>query len=408
MKSTNHLTELACKKVSTPGKKLSDGQGMYLLVHKNRSKYWRLDYRLEGKRKTLAIGVWPEIPLTRARELREEARDLILRGIDPLKNKRDQQRKRAASEKRTFSILCNEWMVRQKPRWAEKHSFDVRRALEIHVIPELGNLPIAGIERQEVLGVLRKMEDQGKHEAAHRTRQRIEAVFNFAIISGDCENNPAAGLTKALTPPVKKKMAALKPEELSEFLLKLQNYDGHRLTLLAMKFIIYTFVRTRELREAEWSEFDLDSSNSTWTIPAERMKMRREHIVPLSPQVLSVLNEVSELSGRERLVFPGQNNPNRPMSENTLLYAIYRMGYHSRTTMHGFRAVAATILNESGKWHPDAIERQLAHVESNKVRGAYDRSEHLEDRKRMMYWWADYLDSINKPADIIELDQARV
>ncbi|MDP6247927.1 MAG: integrase arm-type DNA-binding domain-containing protein, partial [SAR324 cluster bacterium] len=184
MKSTNHLTELACRKASTPGKKLSDGQGMYLLVHKNRSKYWRLDYRLDGKRKTLAIGVWPEVSLTRARELREEARDQIQRGIDPLKHKRDQQRKRAAGEERTFSVLCQEWMQRQKPRWTEKHAFDVRRALENHVLPDLGDLPIADIDRQVVLSVLRVMEGQGKHEAAHRARQRMEAVFNFAIITG--------------------------------------------------------------------------------------------------------------------------------------------------------------------------------------------------------------------------------
>ena len=269
MKSTNHLTELACKKANTPGKKLSDGHGMYLLVHKNGSKYWRMDFRLNGKRKTYAIGVWPEISLTRARELREEARDHIQRGIDPLKHKRDQQRKRVAGEERTFSVLCHEWMQRQQSRWTEKHAFDVRRALENHVLPDLGHLPIADIDRQEVLSVLRVMEGQGKHEAAHRARQRIESVFNFAIITGDCETNPAAGLTKALTPPVKKKMAALKPEELPEFLRRLEDYQGHRLTYLGMRFVIYTFVRTSELRLAEWKEFELKSANPVWTIPSE-------------------------------------------------------------------------------------------------------------------------------------------
>ena len=407
MKSTNHLTELACKKASTPGKKLSDGHGMYLLVHKNGSKYWRLDFRLNGKRKTLAIGVWPEISLTRARELREEARDHIQRGIDPLKHKRDQQRKRVAWEERTFSVLCQEWMQRQQPRWTEKHAFDVRRALENHVLPDLGHLPIADIDRQEVLSVLRVMEGQGKHEAAHRARQRIEAVFNFAIITGDCETNPAAGLTKALTPPVKKKMAALKPEELPEFLRRLEDYQGHRLTYLGMRFVIYTFVRTSELRLAEWKEFELKSANPVWTIPAERMKMRREHLVPLSKQAIQILQQVAEISGGESLVFPSQNNPNKPMSENTLLFAIYRMGYHSRATTHGFRSVASTILNESEKWHPDAIERQLAHVESNKVRAAYDRAEHLPERRRMMQWWAEHIDSLKQPADVIDLEQHR-
>ncbi len=407
MKSTNHLTELACKKANTPGKKLSDGQGMYLLVHKNGSKYWRLDFRLNGKRKTLAIGVWPEISLTRARELREEARDHIQRGIDPLKHKRDQQRKRVAGEERTFSVLCQEWMQRQQPRWTEKHAFDVRRALENHVLPDLGHLPIADIDRQEVLSVLRVMEGQGKHEAAHRARQRIEAVFNFAIITGDCETNPAAGLTKALTPPVKKKMAALKPEELPEFLRRLEDYQGHRLTYLGMRFVIYTFVRTSELRLAEWKEFELKSANPVWTIPAERMKMRREHLVPLSNQAVQILQQVAEISGGEHLVFPSQNNPNKPMSENTLLFAIYRMGYHSRATTHGFRSVASTILNESEKWHTDAIERQLAHVESNKVRAAYDRAEHLPERRRMMQWWAEHIDSLKQPAVVTDLEQHR-
>ena len=407
MKSTNHLTELACKKANPPGKKLSDGQGMYLLVHKNGSKYWRMDFRLNGKRKTYAIGVWPEISLTRARELREEARDHIQRGIDPLKHKRDQQRKRVAGEERTFSVLCQEWMQRQQLRWTEKHAFDVRRALENHVLPNLGHLPIADIDRQEVLSVLRVMEGQGKHEAAHRARQRIEAVFNFAIITGDCETNPAAGLPKALTPPVKKKMAALKPEELPEFLRRLEDYQGHRLTYLGMRFVIYTFVRTSELRLAEWKEFELKSANPVWTIPAERMKMRREHLVPLSKQAVQILQQVAEISGGESLVFPSQNNPNKPMSENTLLFAIYRMGYHSRATTHGFRSVASTILNESEKWHPDAVERQLAHVESNKVRASYDRAEHLPERRRMMQWWAEHIDSLKQPADVIDLEQHR-
>ena len=398
MKSTNHLTELVCRKASTPGKKLSDGQGMYLLVHKNGSKYWRMDFRLSGKRKTLALGVWPEVSLTRARKLREEAREQIHRGIDPLKHKRDQQRKRSASEERTFSVLCEEWMQRQKPRWTEKHAFDVRRALENHVLPDLGHLPIADIDRREVLSVLRVMEGQGKHEAAHRARQRMEAVFNFAIITGDCDANPAAGLTTALTPPRKKKMPALKPEELPEFLRRLEDYQGHRLTYLGMRLVIYTFVRTKELRLAEWKEFELKSENPVWTIPAERMKMRREHLVPLSSQSIQLLRQVSEISEGERLVFPSQNNPNRPMSENTLLYALYRMGYHSRATTHGFRSVASTILNESEKWYPDAIERQLAHVETNKVRAAYDRAEHLPERRRMMQWWSDYLDALKVSA----------
>ena len=291
-------------------------------------------------------------------------------------------------------------MKRKTSRWTEKHTSDVKRSLENHVFPDLGDRPINEIQRSEVLQVLRKLEGVNKYEATHRARQRIEAVFNFAIITGDCENNPAAGLTKALTPPTKKKMPSLKPEELPEFLSRLEDYQGHRLTYLAMRFMLFTFVRTKELRAAEWIEFDLKEMDPTWKIPSERMKMRREHVVPLSSQAVEVLNKVSEISGCEKLVFPGQQNPTKPMSENTLLYALYRMGYHSRATTHGFRSVASTILNESGLWHPDSIERQLAHVETNKVRSAYDRSEHLSERRKMMQWWADHLDSMMAEKEI--------
>ena len=400
MKPTNKLTELACKKANAVGKKLTDGNGMYLLVHKNGSKYWRMDYRFEGKRKTMALGVWPETTLTKAREMRDQARILIQDKIDPLEQKKKLDRIRSEDHQRTFALLTEEWMKRQTSRWTEKHTSDVKRSLENHVFPDLGDRPINEIQRSEVLQVLRKLEGVNKYEATHRARQRIEAVFNFAIITGDCESNPAAGLTKALTPPTKKKMPSLRPEELPEFLSRLEEYKGHRLTYLAMRFILYTFVRTKELRAAEWIEFDLKEMDPTWKIPSERMKMRREHLVPLSSQAVEVLNKVSEISGSEKLVFPGQQNLTKPMSENTLLYALYRMGYHSRATTHGFRSVASTILNESGLWHPDSIERQLAHVETNKVRSAYDRSEHLSERRKMMQWWADHLDSMMAEKEI--------
>ena len=400
MKPTNKLTELACKKANAVGKKLTDGNGMYLLVHKNGSKYWRMDYRFEGKRKTMALGVWPETTLTKAREMRDQARILIQDKIDPMEQKKKLDRIRSEDHQRTFALLTEEWMKRQTSRWTEKHTSDVKRSLENHVFPDLGDRPINEIQRSEVLQVLRKLEGVNKYEATHRARQRIEAVFNFAIITGDCENNPAAGLTKALTPPTKKKMPSLKPEELPEFLSRLEDYKGHRLTYLAMRFMLYTFVRTKELRAAEWIEFDLKEMDPTWKIPSERMKMRREHLVPLSSQAVEVLNKVSEISGYEKLVFPGQQNPTKPMSENTLLYALYRMGYHSRATTHGFRSVASTILNESGLWHPDSIERQLSHVETNKVRSAYDRSEHLSERRKMMQWWADHLDSMMAEKEI--------
>ena len=419
MSARNRLTELAVRtaKPTDRSRKLTDGGGMYLLVHPNGSKYWRMDYRIEGRRKTLSFGVWPDKSLTEARAKRDEARKRIKDGINPIEARREKKRIKAAQEQEqkqceqvqgtTFEKVAHEWMKRQERRWTDKHAYDVRRGLENHVFPEIGATPITELGTREVLDALRRIEAQGKHEAAHRARQRCEKVFGYGIITGQCQHNPAADLRGALTPPKKQSQAALMPDELPEFLRRLQNYDGHMLTKLAMWFMLYTFVRTKELRLAEWGEFETGGEEPTWTIPAETMKMRREHLVPLSFQAVEVLEQVQEFSGPDGLVFPQQNNPHKPMSENTMLFALYRMGYHSRATTHGFRATASTILNESGLWHPDAIERQLAHVEGNKVRAAYDRSTHMEQRREMMQWWADHLDSLLVPADVIDLNERR-
>jgi integrase len=419
MSASNRLTELAVKsaKPSEKVRKLTDGGGMYLLVHPNGSKYWRLDTRIDGKQKTLSFGVWPEVSLSEAREQRDEAKKKVKGDINPIEERWEQKRIKAAEAKEQqqreevqgtpFEKVAHEWMQRQERRWTSKHAFDVRRGLENHVFPEIGATPITELGTKGVLDALRKIEAQGKHEAASRARQRCEKVFGYGIITGQCEHNPAAGLRDALTPPRKKPQPALKPDELPEFLNRLEDYDGHMLTKFAMWFMLYTFVRTKELRLAEWNQFELEGENPTWTIPAATMKMRREHLVPLSFQAIEVLEQVQEFSGPDGLVFPQQDNPHKPMSENTMLFALYRMGYHSRATTHGFRATASTILNESGQWHPDAIERQLAHVEGNKVRAAYGRSLHLEQRRKMMQWWADHLDSLMIPADVIDLQTMR-
>ena len=419
MSASNRLTKLAVEsaKTSARPRKLTDGGGMYLLVHPNGSKYWRMDYRIAGKQKTLALGVWPEVSLSEARERREEARRKIRGEVNPIEERREKRRIKAEQEQEqerieqvqgtTFEKVAHEWMKRQERRWTDKHAFDVRRGLENHVFPEIGATPITELGTREVLDALRRIEAEGKHEAASRARQRCEKVFGYGIITGQCQHNPAAGLRDALTPPRKKPQPALKPDELPEFLNRLEDYDGHMLTKLALWFMLYTFVRTKELRLAQWGEFETEGETPTWTIPAEKMKMRREHQVPLSSQAIKVLEQVQEFSGPDGLVFPQQDNPQKPMSENTMLFALYRMGYHSRATTHGFRATASTILNESGKWHPDAIERQLAHVEGNKVRAAYDRSLHLEQRREMMQWWADHLDSLMVPADVIDLRAER-
>ena len=417
------LTELAIKQAKSKNKqyKLSDGGGLFLLVHPNGSKYWRVDYRFGDKRKSSSLGVYgskkSEMPLVKARKVQAQYKSMLQDGIDPIEAKRqkkqlyfkEKQKKesRDAEQATTFEKVAHEWMSKQGPRWTEDHQTRVRRSLEIHVFPEIGQIPITEIDTITLLNALRKIEIQGKHEAASRARQRCEGVFRYGIQTAVCERNPAIDLRGALTPPTVTHQAALKPDEMPEFLHKLEAYDGHPVTRLAMWFMLYTFVRTKELRLAKWSDFNLDPEEQLWTIPAENMKTKREHHVPLCYQTIDVLEQMQDFSGPDGLVFPQEKNAQNPMSENTLLFALYRMDYHSRATIHGFRATASTILNESGMWHPDAIERQLAHQEGNKVRAAYDRSLHMEQRRKMMQWWADHVDSLMIPADVIDLHTER-
>ena len=417
------LTELAIKQAKSKNKqyKLSDGGGLFLLVHPNGSKYWRVDYRFGDKRKSSSLGVYgskkSEMPLVKARKVQAQYKSMLQDGIDPIEAKRqkkqlyfkEKQKKesRDAGQATTFEKVAHEWMSKQGPRWTEEHQTRVRRSLEIHVFPEIGQIPITEIDTITLLNALRKIEIQGKHEAASRARQRCEGVFRYGIQTAVCERNPAIDLRGALTPPTVTHQAALKPDEMPEFLHKLEAYDGHPVTRLAMWFMLYTFVRTKELRLAKWSDFNLDPEEQLWTIPAENMKTKREHHVPLCYQTIDVLEQMQDFSGPDGLVFPQEKNAQNPMSENTLLFALYRMDYHSRATIHGFRATASTILNESGMWHPDAIERQLAHQEGNKVRAAYDRSLHMEQRRKMMQWWADHVDSLMIPADVIDLHSER-
>ncbi len=417
------LTELAIKQAKSKNKqyKLSDGGGLFLLVHPNGSKYWRVDYRFGDKRKSSSLGVYgskkSEMPLVKARKVQAQYKSMLQDGIDPIEAKRqkkqlyfeEKQKKesRDAEQATTFEKVAHEWMSKQGPRWTEDHQTRVRRSLEIHVFPEIGQIPITEIDTITLLNALRKIEMQGKHEAASRARQRCEGVFRYGIQTAVCERNPAIDLRGALTPPTVTHQAALKPDEMPEFLHKLEAYDGHPVTRLAMWFMLYTFVRTKELRLAKWSDFNLDPEEQLWTIPAENMKTKREHHVPLCYQTIDVLEQMQDFSGPDGLVFPQEKNAQNPMSENTLLFALYRMDYHSRATIHGFRATASTILNESGMWHPDAIERQLAHQEGNKVRAAYDRSLHMEQRRKMMQWWADHVDSLMIPADVIDLHTER-
>ena len=403
MKPTNQLTELSIKQAKPKQKqyKLTDGEGMYLRIYPNGSKYWQLQYWFDSKQKILSFGVWPNVSLKEARDKRFASKKIIKEGIDPnVENKKRLEEQSFEREKEkirkisTFQIVAHEWFSRQSTQWTERHSIGVLSSLKMHVFPDLGEIPIADISNQDLITTLRKLESEGKYETCYRIRQKLEAIFSFAEIEGLCIGNPAIGLQKILTKPQPKSQNSLPISELPEFLKKIDADTGaSKTTSLAMKFLILTFVRTSELRFADWREFDIDCTEPLWIIPAERMKNKKTHLVPLSRQAVSILEEMQQYSGTEGYVFPQVYNQKKAMSENTLLYFSNRLGYAGRNTIHGFRSVASTVLNESRKWQPDVIELQLSHQESNKVRKAYNRAEHLDERRKMMQWWSDYVDS---------------
>jgi integrase len=421
MRAKHKLTELSIKQAikkansSTKTIKISDGGGMYLQIQPNGSKYWRMNCRINGKQITLSFGVWPDVSLAQARMMQEESQERVGRGINPIEEKREQSRlqleemlvKESKEDilKNTFKKVSHEWYKRQTLNWTEKHASDVINSLKYHVYPDLGEKPISSITKQDVIASLRKIEAEGMHETCYRVRQRLEAIFDYAEIEDHCIGNPSKGLQKIFIKPKPKSHHSLPISELPELLKKIESDKvTYPSTILAMKFMILTFVRSSELRFADWDEFDLKSKEPLWIIPGERMKMRETHNVPLSKQALEILIEMQKHSGAEGYVFPQVRNPKKPMSENTLLYFSNRLGYAGRNTIHGFRTIASTILNETSKWSPDVIELQLAHQEYNKVRRAYNRAEHLDERRKMMDWWSNYIDSLMKPADVIYIN----
>ena len=386
------LTDIAIKGAK-PGsgiKKLSDGNGLNLLIHPNGSKYWAYRYRYLGKEKSLSLGVYPEVTLAEARVKASEARKLLSGGQDPSEARKTLKRQAIVSAENSFEVVAREWIAAKSPAWTPRYAGFMAKRLENDLFPKLGGRPITGITAPELLSVLRVIENRGASELANRALQFCGQIFMYGIATGRAERNPANDIKGALKTHVKKHFAHLKAVELPEFLAKLKAYDGHPQTKLAVTLLMLTFVRTTELRGATWNEIDLDKAE--WHITAERMKMRRSHIVPLSRQAVAAFKELQRLNGQWKYVFPNQHKPIKHMSENAVLYALYRMGYHDRTTGHGFRHTASTILNESGLFTGDAIERQLAHVQGNKVRGAYNHAEYLPERRKMMQWWADYID----------------
>ena len=389
-KSLSDATVRNAKPKSKPYK-MADGEGLFLLVLSSGAKYWRLRYFFAGKEKLLALGVYPEITLTEARERRSQARKAIAHGNDPGEVKKEAKRLATLKASNSFDAIAREWLEKRNQHLSESTREVKLRRLEAYVLPTLGTKPIADISAADVLAMLRTLEQRGTLEVARRVMQITGQVFMYAIVTGRAERNPVPDLRGAIQTPSVGHYSYLKESEVPEFLKKLETYEGHPQTKLALKLLLLTFVRTTELRAAEWPEINWNKAE--WRIPAERMKMKQTHIVPLSSQALAALRELQKLSGNREYVFPNSHNPSTFMSENTMLYALYRMGYHSRTTGHGFRSTASTILNENG-FRPDVIERQLAHSERNNVRAAYNHAEYLAERRQMMQWWADYLDEV--------------
>jgi integrase len=371
--------------------KLADGGGLFLLVNPNGSRYWRLKYRASGKERLFAVGVYPEIGLADARRTALEARQVIREGGDPV-HERQRQRAAAASSAETFQAIAEEWIAARAGEWSPTYREAVHSALAANLYPQIGSHQIRSITVPVMREALLLMERRGALAALRKVRMWASQVFRYAIATGRADSDPAAPLRGTFKAHKGRNFAAVtKAQEFGELIGRIRAYDGSVVTRSALLLMAYTFVRTGELRAAEWKEVDLDGA--VWRIPSERMKMGEEHVVPLSRQALAVLAELKLLTGTSRLLFPNERRPEKPMSENTVLYALYRMGYHSRATGHGFRSSASTMLNELG-FDPDVIERQLAHRERNKVRAAYHRAEYLAERREMMQRWADHVDEL--------------
>ena len=374
--------------------KLFDGKGLYLEVKPNGSKLWRLKYFFEGKEKLLSLGSYPEIGLKQAREEQLRLRTMVANGTNPSETRTAQ--KEAQADANSFEAIAREWHTRNIGKWTEKHGDQILRRLELNVFPWLGKVGIQRITPPELLKVMRRMEDRGAHETAHRVLSSCGQVFRYAIATGRAEQDISQHLRGALTPTRAKHLASItEPAKIGELLRAIDAYEGTFVVKSALQLAPLVFVRPKELRTAEWSEIDIE--NAEWHIPAEKMKARQKHIVPLSRQAIAVIEELRPLTGHgaaAKYLFPSPRTLARPMSDNAVLGALRRMGYSKdEMTGHGFRSMASTRLNEMG-YNRDHIERQLAHSEGNSVRAAYNYADYLEQRKAMMQEWANYLDKL--------------
>lgn len=380
---------------------LSDSQGLLLVIQPNGSKLWRFKYRFLDKQKTLHLGGWPQVSLADARVRRDEAKRKIAEGLDPALEKKRARIAAKYAAANTFEDVAKEWLVKCERDGLAPVTVDKIRWLLAKAYPIIGTIPISQITPHEALAVLRKVEATGAFESARRMRSVLSRVFRYGVATVRCDKDVAADLRGAIASPKVKHFAAItKPSEVGALLRAIDGYSGHKVTVMAMRLSPHVLLRPGELRQAEWA--DIDFEEAIWFIPAERMKMRRPHRVPLSRQVIDMLRELHEHTHWWKYLFPCLGKPRKPMSENAVNQGLRKLGYTSdQMTAHGFRAMAATLLNEKGEWNPDAIERQLAHVDTNQARRAYARGEYWDERVQMMQSWSDYLDELRDGGKIL-------
>ncbi|EHE9159625.1 TPA: tyrosine-type recombinase/integrase [Salmonella enterica] len=371
--------------------KLSDGGGLYLLVNPNGSRYWRMKYRYAGKEKLLSIGVYPDVTLAEARDKRTQAKRILAAGDDPSEVKQAEREAKNLAVNNSFELLALEWHEHKKPNWSSGYADDILEYLRKDIFPYIGKKAITDIKPMTMLSVLKKMEDRGVLDKLKKTRQACRQIFTYAIITGRAEFNPVTDLAGALKTPKQQHFPHLMPTQIGPFIHAVNTYSGSKVTRIATLLLMYTSVRTIELRASEWTEFDLD--NDLWQIPKERMKMRRPHLVPLSRQVKSHLLELKKITGWGKYVFPGRNDAHKPMSEASINQVIKRIGFAGKVTGHGFRHTMSTILHEKG-FNSAWIEAQLAHADRNTIRGTYNHAQYLDGRRDMLQWYADYLDEL--------------
>jgi integrase len=402
------LTDVAIRNAKPREKpyKVGDTLGLFLLVQPSGGKLWRVKYRIDGKEKKLAIGIYPQVGLAEARRRRDAARELVAAGKDPGREKQREKVRSRIQAETTFDAIAAEFC--QKRRRDGQKAWAVSTATRSEYLLSLlkgsiGKLPITDIEPADVLIAVRKIERKGQLESARRTLQLAGAVFRYAVATARLASDPTRDLRGALTAPtVTHYGAIIDPVRVGELLRAIDGYEGQPITKLAMQLAPHVFVRPGELRHAEWNEFDFEGA--LWTIPAGKTKMRKDHLVPLSRQSTAILEDLRTLTGPDGYVFPSIRSRKRPMSDNTINAGLRRLGFATdEMTAHGFRAMASTLLNESGKWHPDAIERALAHGDSDRIRAAYHRGAHWKERVAMAQWWSDHLDQLRKGAEVVPI-----